>query len=404
MEVRIVSNARAAPRSARALAVISVQDFASARAEIVSWPGYQPTPLVKLAGLGSALGVGSVLYKDEAFRFGLGSFKALGGAYAVARVLSRELGRCGLAENATAADFLARRYADSVSAISVTSATDGNHGRSVAWGAQMFGCRAVIYIHETVSEERGAAIGRFGAEVVRTSGGYDDAVRHAFAEAQRRGWHVVQDTAISSYRAVTLDITCGYGVIATEVMEQASERPTHVIVQAGVGGLASAICARFWQAWGRQRPRFLVLEPSNAACVAASLEAGKRVDVTGDLETVMAGLACGEVSELAWDVLATGADSALVIDDSLALEGMRRLAFPRDADPVIVGGECSGGAVGALLGVSRQPQLMTRLGLNAESRVLLIGTEGATDPAIYEKIVGTTSAQIVGDRKVPATK
>lgn len=386
--VEVMINAHAAPRDAPAVAVLAEADFAAAWSEIASWPGYAPTPLHRLPALARELGLGQILYKDEGPRFGLGSFKALGGAYAVARVLSRELARRGVAKGVTAADLVSGRYADAVRSITVTSATDGNHGRSVAWGARLFGCRAVIFIHATVSEGRRDAIARYGADVRRTEGGYDDAVRHTFAEAARNGWHVVQDTATAGYRTVPLDITAGYGVIAGEVVQQLAEPPTHVLVQAGVGGIASAICARFWQAWGEKRPRCLVLEPARAACVAASLAAGRRVDVMGDLETVMAGLSCGEVSELAWEVLAAGADAAVVIDDALALEGMRQLAFPLAGDPAIVGGECSGGAVGALLGLARDLPLMAQLGLDATSRVLLIGTEGATDPVIYEKIVG----------------
>jgi diaminopropionate ammonia-lyase len=391
--VEIVVNGHAAQREAPPPAALPAGGFEAALAEISTWPGYRPTPLHELSALAGELGLGAVLYKDEGSRFGLGSFKPLGGAYAVARVLARELAKAGVLE-VTAADLLAGRHEARLRDITITSATDGNHGRSVAWGARMFGCRAVIFIHESVSEGRKAAIESYGAIVIRVPGGYDDSVRHAFAEAEKRGWHVVQDTATSTYREVPRDITFGYGVIAAEVSEQVAAPPTHVLVQAGVGGVASAICARFWQAWGPRRPKFLVLEPSRAACVAASLKAGRRVDVPIAQETVMAGLSCGVVSELAWDVLAAGADAAIAIDDELALEGMRRLAFPPAGDPPIVGGECSGGAVGALVGLAREPALMRRLALDKASRVLLIGTEGATDPAIYKKIVGKTPEEI----------
>lgn len=373
------------PELARAL---SPAGFVVASAEIATWPGYHATPLIPLVGLAKELGFRAIHYKDEAGRFGLGSFKALGGAYAVARVLSRVLAARGVATGVTAADLAAGRYADAVRDITVTSATDGNHGRSVAWGARLFGCRAVIFIHASVSDGRRDAIARYGADVIRVPGGYDQSVRHAFAEAAKQGWHVVQDTATTSYRETPADITFGYGVIADEIVRAIEAPPTHVLVQAGVGGVASAICARFWQAWGEKRPKFIVLEPENAACVTASIVAGRRTDLTGDVDTVMAGLSCGEVSELAWDILDTGADAALTIDDELALEGMRRLANPLGGDPAIVGGECSGGAVGALIALSARPDLCAKLGLDRQSRVLLIGTEGATDPAIYERIVG----------------
>jgi len=378
---------------------LPAEAFAQAHAEIASWPGYAPTPLLSLPALAQKSGLAAIHYKDEGPRFGLDSFKALGGAYAVFRVIARELSRRGVAEHVTLDDLVARRHAAHVCEVTVTSATDGNHGRSVAWGARMLGCRAVIFIHATVSESRRAAIAGYGAEVVRTAGGYDDSVRHAFAEALRHGWHVVQDTARGDYREVPADITSGYGVIAAEIMDQMVEPPTHALVQAGVGGLASAICAQFWIGWGARRPRFIVLEPAGADCVFQSIEAGRQVVVTGDLETVMAGLSCGEVSDLAWEILKGGADAAIAIDDAFALDGMRALADPAGGDPPVVGGECSGGAVGALLALAQRPELMAMLGLDRSSRVLLIGTEGATDPEIYTRVVGRSAADVRAQRR-----
>lgn len=374
--------------------ILSRKGFASAFTEISSWPAYKPTPLIKLSNLAREFGFADIIYKDEAGRFGLGSFKALGGAYAVSQVLARELAKRGFTQSASCAELASGKFAAAVRDITVTSATDGNHGRSVAWGARLFGCRAVVFIHENVSERRRDAIARYGAEVVRVPGHYDDAVRHAFAEAARRGWHVVQDTALGNYRETPTEITYGYGVIAQEILDTIDEPPTHVLVQAGVGGLASAICARFWQAWGVRRPRFIVFEPTRAACVAASLAAGRRTTLTGNIDSVMAGLSCGEVSELAWDVLAAGADGAVVIDDQLALQGMRILADPFGDDPPIVGGECSGGAIGALMTLAQNRELAARLGMNEDSRILLIGTEGATDPSIYRNVVGRAPEEV----------
>ncbi|MEM1307190.1 MAG: diaminopropionate ammonia-lyase [Pseudomonadota bacterium] len=397
--VEIISNGAAAARDEPPPAgvdnLLSPGAFATARREIASWSGYQPTPLVALDALASRLGLAQLHYKDESRRFGLGSFKALGGAYAVLRVLQRTLVRYGITEAITAADLANGAHRAVVSEITFTSATDGNHGRSVAWGARLFGCRAVIFIHETVSEGRRDAIAAFGADVVRTPGNYDASVRHAFAEASQHGWHVVQDTATATYQEIPADITQGYGVIADEIAAQVSAPPTHVIVQTGVGGLAGAICLRFWQTWAHRRPKFIVLEPTQAACVAASLGAGSRVDITGDTETIMAGLACGEVSLLAWEVLATGADGAIVIDDDWARIGVRQLANPIGDDPPVVGGECSGGAVGALLALNARPNLAATLELNAASRVVIIGTEGATDPAIYRSIVGRSAEEVM---------
>jgi diaminopropionate ammonia-lyase len=397
-KVEIVTNgnksAPGVPFPASFDATLGPDMFADALREISSWPGYEQTPLHHLTSLAGELRFADILYKNEASRFGLGSFKALGGAYAVLRCLGRALRDAGITDRVTAADLTSGRYRDVVSTITVASATDGNHGRSVAWGARLFGCRAVIFVHANVSDGRCRAIESYGATVEKVPGNYDDSVRHAFEVAAREGWFVVQDTATANYRDIPADITCGYGVIASEVIDQVDAPPTHVIVQAGVGGVASAICARFWQVWGAARPAFIVLEPANAACVAASLAAGHRVTLTGDTETIMAGLACGEVSELAWDVLATGADGAVILDDAWASAGMRRLADPFDGDPALVGGECSGGAVGALIALSRRPDLAVRLGLDDASRILIIGTEGATDTAIYRQIVGRSPEDV----------
>ena len=258
----------------------------------------------------------------------------------------------------------------------------------------MFGCRAVIFIHETVSEGRRAAIAAYGAEVVRVPGGYDDSVRHAFATARANGWHVVQDTATADYRQAPADITCGYGVLAREIVDHISVPPTHVFVAAGVGGVASAVCATFWQAWGPLRPRFIVFEPSTADCVLRSLAAGRPEVVPGDANSFMAGLSCGEISLIAWDILRDGADAVIAIDDDFARDGMRALAEPLEDDPAIVGGECSGGALGTLLALAERPEMMEALGIGRLSRVLLIGTEGATDPDIYREIVGRDAAEV----------
>jgi diaminopropionate ammonia-lyase len=385
-EVRVVVNGHASPPSepygsVRAKA-LSAEAIAAARAEITSWPGYALTPLRILPGLARELGLAALTYKDERGRFGLGSFKALGGAYAVKRAVAAER---------------AKHRPDA--AITVTSATDGNHGRAIAWGARTFGVRAVIYIHETVSQGRADAIAAYGAEVIRIPGGYDDSVRHAFAQAAANGWIVVQDTATATYTESPRDILAGYGVMAAEIMEQLaaahSQLPTHVILPAGVGGLASAITAQFWIGWGEQRPKVVVLEPLRADCVYQSIANGRRTDVTGDLDTVMAGLSCGEVSTLAWDILAGGANAGLALDDAFALEGMRRFARPLPGDPAIVAGECSGGGLGSLLALQARPDLRQQLGLDAASRVLLIGTEGDTDADIYQRVVGKTAQEVL---------
>jgi diaminopropionate ammonia-lyase len=383
-ELRVTVNPRAARHDAAySGSVLTAEGFAAAEREIASWPGYAATPLVRLDGLARRLGLAAVWYKDERGRFGLKSFKALGGAYAVRRVLERE--------------------ARPARELTVTCATDGNHGRSVAWGARLFGCHCVIFIHATVSEGRAEAIRRYGAEVVRVPGNYDDAVRYAAAEAARHGWFVVSDTSYAGYRDVPVDVMHGYGVMAAEILRQlpAGELPTHVFVQVGVGALAAAICASFWLAWGARRPRFVAVEPARADCLARSIEAGRPVAVHGDLETVMAGLACGEVSELAWEILREGTDAALAIGDDWALEAVRALADPRDGDPVIVAGETGGAGLAAALALRERPDLRTQLGLDARSRVLLLGSEGDTDPEIYRRIVGKSAEELLAQRNSP---
>ena len=378
-EVRMLLNPRAAARGQAypMSAPLTAAGFAKAVREVRSWPGYAPTPLVVLPALADALGLAAIRYKDERGRFGLKSFKALGGAYAVRRVLARQ--------NRPAAE------------VTVTCATDGNHGRSVAWGAQLFGCSCVIFVHATVSEGRAEAIRRYGAEVRRVKGNYDDAVRHAAGEAGRHGWYVVSDTSYEGYRDVPLDVMHGYGVMAEESMAQwpAGGAPTHIFVQAGVGALAAAICASFWLRWRKRRPRFVIVEPVRADCIYRSLEAGRPAAVHGGLETVMAGLACGEVSQLAWEVLATGADAAVAIDDAFALDAVRRLASPRGGDPAIVAGETGGAGLAALLALGERPEFRAPLALGPQAEVLLLGSEGDTDPEIYRRIVGRGAEEVL---------
>lgn len=371
--------------------------FDAALNEISSWPGYAPTPLVSLPGLAARLGVGQLLYKDERGRFGLGSFKALGGAYAVANVLRHKVMAARGLASVSSRELLSGTFKDVVGGATVSCATDGNHGRSVAWGAQLFGCRCVIFVHEQVSQGRRDAIARYGAEVREVKGNYDDAVRHAAATAAAEGWTVVSDTSYPGYRDIPLDVMHGYGVMAAELSQQLADglAPTHVFVQNGVGALAAALCASFWLQWGSQRPRFVVVEPTHADCLLRSLEAGQPVAVGGALETVMAGLACGEVSDLAWEVLQHGTHAAMSMSDTYALEAMRVLANPVAGDIAVVAGETGGAGLAALLAAQQHPELRQALALDASSRVLLIGSEGDTDPAIYRKVVGRTADEVL---------
>lgn len=377
--------------------VMSQAGFDAALAEIASWPNYASTPLLSLNELASQLGIAKLFYKDERRRFGLGSFKALGGAYAVANVLRHKVKDARGLSQVTSRELLSGAFADVVRAATVTCATDGNHGRSVAWGARLFGCRCVIFVHAHVSQGRRDAIAQYGAEVREVKGNYDDAVRHAATNAAVEGWTVVSDTSYPGYRDIPLDVMHGYGLMAAEIVQQmaGADPPTHVLVQAGVGALAAAVCANFWLQWGERRPHFVVVEPTRADCVYRSLEAGSPVVVGGTLDTVMAGLACGEVSELAWEILRGGANAAVAVDDAYALDAMRLLARPLAGDPPVVAGETGGVGLAALLAARDHPGIWRQLGLNDQSRVLLLGSEGDTDPVIYREIVGRSAAEVI---------
>jgi len=357
--------------------------FRRARAEITSWPGYAVTPLRDLPAVAAAAGVGAVAIKDEAERFGLGSFKALGGAFAVAQLLAAELARRGVAANAVSADLVAGTYAAATRGMTVCCATDGNHGRSVAWGAQRFGCGCVIFVHETVSQGRVDAIARYGAEVRRVPGNYDDAVREAARVAGVEGWFVVSDTSWEGYTTVPVDVMQGYRLMADEAVDQwRGDAPTHVFIQGGVGGVAAAVSVQM-RARFATPPMVIVAEPDRAACLLASAEEGTPTAIPGDLDTLMAGLACGEPSLLAWQELERGAGAFMAVPDEAAVDCMRLLA--RDG---MVAGESGVAGLAALLLAAADRAARAALGLGPGSRVLLFSTEGATDPELYQKLVG----------------
>ncbi len=377
------------PYPAHLESVLSDSMFAQARAEITRWPDYQPTPLHCLPGLADRIGIKRVFLKDESTRFGLGSFKALGGAYAVQRLLRQELQRAE-GKELSLRSVNDRRYDQIKKTVTVATATDGNHGRSVAWGAHMFGCQCVIYIHAEVSEGRKAAMERFGARVVRIDGNYDDSVRQAAADAARNGWFIVSDTSYDGYTDLPKQVMAGYGVMIHEAVRQlpADAGCTHVFVQGGVGGLAAAICSYLWQNMGQEKPKFIVVEPDLADCLLRSAIRGEPETITIKSETIMAGLSCGEVSLLAWDILSLGADYFVSIPDVLVAPSMRLLADGVAGDPPVVAGESAVAGLAALLVMAGNPALRDEFEINRDSKVLLFATEGATDPMIYEQLVG----------------
>ncbi len=377
-------------------AVLNDSAFAIACSAITSWLGYAPTPLHALPGLAAATGVAAIHYKDEGGRFGLGSFKALGGAYAVAQLLRREIAARKGIEAPAMNEIISGAHADVVSAITVCCATDGNHGRSVAWGAQIFGCNCVILIHATVSEGRKQAIVGFGAQVVRAAGNFDDSVREAQETAARQGWFVVSDTSYPGYMEVPKDVMQGYELMAAEAFDQLDQPPTHIFLQTGVGGMAAAVAAQFKRRMGADRPWVILADPARSACWLETIRAGEPTAITGDLDTLMAGLACGEVSLLAWEVLHRHADAVVAVDDDDAVDVMRRLARPFAGDPAIVAGESAVAGVVALIAVMGDADARAALGLGHNSRVLVFGTEGDTDPALYGELVGLSADAVRG--------
>jgi diaminopropionate ammonia-lyase len=287
-------------------------------------------------------------------------------------------------------DILSGKYADVIGDLTVACATTGNHGRSVAFAAKSFGCRCNIYVPLNTSPGRVDALQKLGANVVRIEGNYDLAVKAVEADAKKNGWYIISDTSYEGHEDTPRDVMHGYQVIADEIVNQlpAGVVPTHVFVQAGVGGIAAAMCSHFWQTWGRQRPRFIVVESREANCLYRSVESGKLVIVEGAHNTRMYGLAAGKPSLNALKILRQGADDFLAIDDIESFEAMRRLAHPVGGDPGLVIGEAGGAGAGALFAImDREDTLRAALGLTEQSAVLLFGTEGDTDPESYAGII-----------------
>lgn len=371
--------------------VIGPRDFAAAWDEITAWEGYAPTPLVPLPGLAACIGVAALLYKDEGPRFGLGSFKALGGSYAALRMLAREISR-QLGRKVPLAEIRQGRHREACAAITLVSATDGNHGRSLAWGCRRFGARGRIYIHAEVSEARAAAMRDLGAEVIRIDGDYDASVRQAREEAEANGWFVVSDTSWKGYTDPPRDVMAGYGVMTREICAALPVPPTHVFLQGGVGGLAAAVAAGLRQHYGADSPRVVVVEPDRAACLFESARNGRPTAVAIEEETIMAGLSCGEPSEMAWEILREEARDFLTIPDALIPPTVRLLARGETGDPAVRAGESAVAGLAALIAARRSEALAAALGLDAASRVLVIGSEGVTDPDIFAAIMGDEDA------------
>lgn len=360
-----------------------------------SLPDYRATPLVDLKTLASYYGVKKVWLKDESKRFGLNAFKVLGGSYAIGKYLSKKLNRDmkNLPFNVLISDEVKKQLGD----VTFVTATDGNHGRGVAWMAARLRQKSVVYMPKGSAQMRFDAIAREGADVSITDLNYDDAVRLANKGAQDHGWIMVQDTAWDGYEEIPLWIMQGYSTIINEVVEQLEaakeEKPTHVFLQAGVGSFAGAVQGYLAHLYGDDRPVTVICEPHGANCIYKSMEAddGNPHNVTGDLTTIMAGLACGEPNTISWKILRDNADFSVSCDDQVAARGMRVLSSPLENDARVISGESGAVGLGLFTVLSEKKEeykeLMNELKIDENSRILCISTEGDTDVEGFKNVV-----------------
>ncbi len=360
-----------------------------------SLPNYKPTPLVDLKNLAAHYGVKKVWLKDESKRFGLNAFKVLGGSYAIGKYLSQRLGKDinELPYNVLISDEVKKQLGD----VTFVTATDGNHGRGVAWMANRLKQKSVVYMPKGSAQMRFDAIAREGADVTITDLNYDDAVRLANKGAEEYGWIMVQDTAWDGYEEIPLWIMQGYSTIINEVVEQlkecGNEKPTHVFLQAGVGSFAGAVQGYLAHLYGDDRPITIICEPHGANCIYKSMEAndGNPHNVGGDLTTIMAGLACGEPNTISWKILRDNADFSVSCDDQIAARGMRVLSSPLGDDTRVISGESGAVGLGLFTILSERKEefaeLMKELKIDENSKILCISTEGDTDVEGYRNIV-----------------
>jgi len=330
---------------------------------ISSWETYNPTPLLKLNKLNDELKFKEIYYKDEDKRFNLKSFKALGGAYAVYKIASEKKN------------------------ITVSTATAGNHGRSVAWGAQRLGIKCKIFISEFVSESRAEAMRKLNADVIRVKGNYDNSLKECIKQSEENNWEIIQDVSWDGYKEVPKLIMAGYTIMVKEILDNIkSNSITHVFLQAGVGGMAAAIIAGFAKL-SKNIPKFIVVEPENADCVFKSIQNNRPTSIDIKKETIMGGMSCGDVSSIAWEILKNSANYCVTIPDEAISSAVALLAEGRLSNEKIIAGECAVPGVIALIGAYNNKDYLNKLNLNSDSKVLLFGCEGLTDKSMYEKLL-----------------
>lgn len=373
------------------LPLMSVEEVTKARHFHESFPQYKKTPLVDLKEMAKYLGLSAVKIKDKSYRFGLNAFKVLGGSYAMGRYIADELKKDikDVDYNYLTSDKLKQEFGQAT----FFSATDGNHGRGVAWAANKLGQKCVIFMPKGSTQTRLENIRKEGATATIEEYNYDDCVRKAAEEAAKVPHGVVvQDTAWEGYEKIPAWIMEGYGTMALEADEDFGERPTHVFVQAGVGSLAGGMVGYFANKYKDNPPIMVVVEAAAANCLyqGAVANDGKPRIVTGDLETIMAGLACGEPNITSWDILKNHVSCFISLEDPGAALGMRMLGAPLKGDTPVVSGESGAAGFGALASIMMNDEykdLRAALKLDQNAKVLLFSTEGNTDPERYENIV-----------------
>ena len=362
------------------------------RAFHASFPEYSVTPLAKLDNLAKALGVANVYVKDESYRFGLNAFKVLGGSYTIGNYLAQKLGKdiSELPFNVLSSEEVRKQIGE----VTFVTATDGNHGRGIAWTANRLGQKSVVYMPKGSALERLNNIKALGADASITDLNYDDAVRLANSNAEKYGWVMVQDTAWEGYEDIPGWIMEGYTTMAAEAVEQlGGVKPTHIFLQAGVGAMSGGITGFFADLYGDEdRPIITIVEPNKADCIYRSAEAndGKPHFVKGDMNTIMAGLACGEPCTIGWNVLRDHADNFVSMPDYVAAEGMRVLGNPLPGDDRVISGESGAATLGFVAEVMRNESLdwlRKQLKLDENSRILCFSTDGDTDKENYRRIV-----------------
>ena len=347
------------------LSVLSKHEIDEAYDTISRWENYSPTPLISLNKLSKKLKINKIFYKDESKRFHLKSFKALGGAYAVEKVTKGNKD------------------------IVISTATAGNHGRSVAWGSKKLGLKCKIFISEYVSEFRAEVMRSFGADVIRVKGNYDNSLKECIKQSKQYNWQIVQDVAWEDYKLIPKLTMAGYTVMMKEISEQINnQKISHVILQAGVGGMAAAMIAGI-AIYLNHVPKIIIVEPESAACVLESIKTGKIEKITVEKESLMGGMSCDEVSLVPWQILKNSASHCVTVSDDYISKTVKSLANCEFSDEKIIGGECSTPGIVSLVGLCNDIDIKKKINLNKDSNVLLFGCEGDADEELYQKLLNS---------------